>query len=481
MASESQWVDDEMVVPFRLSADFEVRARDYGEARDFIDTALDLARRSPAWIPDGPRQGDMGEAIGIDGWEHARVRPQREALGAEARFPGMVNDLALVETLREMRRSAEAGAPLRLPDQLWERLSELREATNPELHVNDPDHEDGREIYLGAAAEAAKYLTEGVYQAWSFDDQEYALVVTGSELTDGRVSAAFPRNRRDARVLDEIGDLLHRMDRTQSPAALLREIDRRVAVTGRSHLPSWLPMDVTPVQGPATVASPTTVHVGVIVWSEDTTVEPSTLVDRDPVALTRRIATLLHENLAHDADGFAGATDFLDTHPGPQQWVTPEDVDAWLDALQAETPTPAVSIQQFALPTPVNSTRQGEFVEAPRPVPGAGGTGLLQMQETARTFTIPVDFTVSAHSTEEARLSLRHVLSGEQPDDTGATMSADVGVLAWAYPRPQQQHPVDQVSDLVHEVLAERSREVAPHIEDGIDSGQGPRMGGLGR
>lgn len=475
MASESQWVDDEMVVPFRVAADFEVRARDYGEALDFVDSALDMAKRSPAWIPDGPREGDMGDAIGVDRWERARVRPAPESRSVDDRFPGMVNDLALVETLREMRRAADAQAPLRLPEQLWERLDELTKATDPELHVNDPDDEHGREIYLGPAAQAAEYLSEGVYQAWSFDDHEYALVVAGSELAEGRVSAAFPRNRRDSRMLDEISGFLHDMDRDQSPAEVLRKIDRRVALTGRATLPHWLPMDVTATPGPAAAPTPSTVHVGVIVWSEDTMVEPTTVVDSNPVALARNVASLVHEILSGDVDAFDGAAEFLDSHPGPAQWSTPEDIEAWLEDLRASTPTPAVTLEQFIVPAQQRGTGQATQFEPHRIDQMPEPVQRSQSDDASSVFTVPVEFSVAAHSDQEARTNLLYVLSDEKPPLARNGMPKDTGVLQWRFPRREEAHPDGDGADLVKEVLAERGREVAPESDqDGMDHTSAP-------
>lgn len=56
-----------------------------------------------------------------------------------------------------------------------------------------PGRSGGQRIFEGAASAAAGELAEIVYQAFDYDDREYALVVAPSELApSGRVSAAIP-------------------------------------------------------------------------------------------------------------------------------------------------------------------------------------------------------------------------------------------------------------------------------------------------
>jgi len=87
---------------------------------------------------------------------------------------------------------------------------------------------------------------------------------------------------------------------------------------------------------------------GVIVWSDDPEVEPTVIADRNPVTLARAVAITIHEML-EDSDAYAGATEFLTEHPPPQDWVLPEDVDDWLEALREATPHPAYSFHQIPL------------------------------------------------------------------------------------------------------------------------------------
>jgi hypothetical protein len=84
---------------------------------------------------------------------------------------------------------------------------------------------------------------------------------------------------------------------------------------------------------------PGALFLGVIVWSE---VDPTVIADRNPVAVARAVAVTIHEML-EDSEVYAGATEFLQSNPSPQDWVLPEDVDAWLEALREATPYPVYS------------------------------------------------------------------------------------------------------------------------------------------
>lgn len=85
--------------------------------------------------------------------------------------------------------------------------------------------------------------------------------------------------------------------------------------------------------------APRSLCLGVIVWSDDPEVEPTVIADRSPVTLARAMAVTIHEMLK-DSDAYAGATEFLQSNPPPQDWVEPRDVDDWLKALHEATPHP---------------------------------------------------------------------------------------------------------------------------------------------
>lgn len=97
-----------------------------------------------------------------------------------------------------------------------------------------------------------------------------------------------------------------------------------------------------------TTSAPGALFLGVIIWSDDTEVDPTVIADRNPVTLARTVAVTIHEML-EDSEAFAGATEFLQSNPPPQDWVLPEDVDAWLEALREATPHPAYSFHHVPL------------------------------------------------------------------------------------------------------------------------------------
>ena len=93
---------------------------------------------------------------------------------------------------------------------------------------------------------------------------------------------------------------------------------------------------------------PGALFLGVIVWADDPEVDPTVIADRNPVVLARAVAVTIHEML-EDSEAYAGATEFLQSNPPPQDWVLPEDVDAWLEALREATPHPAYSFHRVPM------------------------------------------------------------------------------------------------------------------------------------
>ena len=88
---------------------------------------------------------------------------------------------------------------------------------------------------------------------------------------------------------------------------------------------------------------PTSPFLGVIIWSDDTKEDPTVIADRNPVTLARTMATTIHD-MIDDSPAYAGAPEFLESNPPPQDWVLPEDVDAWLEALREAHPVPGVLV-----------------------------------------------------------------------------------------------------------------------------------------
>lgn len=98
----------------------------------------------------------------------------------------------------------------------------------------------------------------------------------------------------------------------------------------------------------AATSLPGALFLGVIVWADDPEIDPTVIADRNPVAVARAVAVTIHEIL-EDSEAYAGATEFLQSNPPPQDWVLPEDVDAWLEALREATPHPAYSFHRVPM------------------------------------------------------------------------------------------------------------------------------------
>ncbi|MGO1809712.1 MAG: hypothetical protein ACTHZN_03860 [Canibacter sp.] len=102
---------------------------------------------------------------------------------------------------------------------------------------------------------------------------------------------------------------------------------------------------------------PTSPFLGVIIWSDDTKEDPTVIADRNPVTLARTMATTIHD-MIDDSPAYAGAPEFLESNPPPQDWVLPEDVDAWLEALREATPYPAYSFHRISTTGGVDGTNR---------------------------------------------------------------------------------------------------------------------------
>ncbi|GFZ83098.1 hypothetical protein [Nesterenkonia alkaliphila] len=435
--------DDELVNDFRVGVDFFVGARDFGEARVLIERALHGETGGVPEVEGGHVRPTADQVWGVRGWQQVPPRPSQAAL-MQNQYPGLVNDAAAMEVLQALIRAGDR--PLAVsdlaPEATRQRVAQIVGELNRDVLVDDPDA-PGRLVYHGPADEAAMYLAEGTYRAFDGDDREYALVVAPSELaSSGRISQAIPRDRHDSRTLDEIAQLLqdHRPD--QSLTELFRQVNRRLETTRRTGFPSWMPLDAKPENAPDPVTEPTQVHVGVIIWTDLENQEPTILVDTNPVRLTRNLATTLHESLDGDP-GFEGAAEFLDHHPSPQEWKTPEDVDVWLDALSASTPYPAVSIQrrEIGTPNPAAGPAEAPVTDHAAPATEAGGAAKGTVHgEPVFTYEVPVHFSVSARTAAEARRMIDDALTGGAEPATPARVQrgqlvrvdGDVeGVLGW--------------------------------------------------
>ncbi|WP_217134137.1 hypothetical protein [Leucobacter chinensis] len=63
--------------------------------------------------------------------------------------------------------------------------------------------------------------------------------------------------------------------------------------------------------------------------------------------------------MLEDSDAYAGATEFLQSNPPPQDWVEPRDVDDWLEALREATPHPSFSFYRVPIAGGADGTNHG--------------------------------------------------------------------------------------------------------------------------
>lgn len=186
--------DGDLVQTFRIGADFSVAARDMREARALLERTLEQEGSDGFPFVIGDRLPDAAEnqLLGVVGWEPVPPRASQAALVQE-RYPGLVNDVALVEGLVALLREDDREHGGLLPEQTRERVQQTVDAVNPPLRVVDPEHAQ-RVVFEGYAREACEHLAEGVYRGFDLEDREYAVVVAPSELTpSGRVSAGILR------------------------------------------------------------------------------------------------------------------------------------------------------------------------------------------------------------------------------------------------------------------------------------------------
>ncbi len=94
--------------------------------------------------------------------------------------------------------------------------------------------------------------------------------------------------------------------------------------------------------------APRRVSVAVIVWMDDPFVEPTVIAHRNPVVVAHAAALAIHEMIT-DPSAYGGATEFLEAQKPPQDWRTPGDVDAWLEALRNTTSYPAFSFHSVSV------------------------------------------------------------------------------------------------------------------------------------
>jgi len=486
---------DEPVETFRVGVDFTVAARHISEARQFIDDVLTDFRIQKGSIPPETSRTEEG-VLGLSDWEMVPPRPSQAALVQE-KYPRLVNDLVMVECARRLVKKLERGDALGPSETMLARLREVVEDVNPLVRVADPDQPySGRMVFEGDAADAVQHLAEGVYQAFDYEDREYVLVVAPSELAaSGRVSAAFSKDRRDARALDTISDALRKHPQGASLDRLVREVSKQLNRTGRAGLPPWmaLPGEITNQRtAELSPESESRTFLVEIAWDDEAAIEPTIVIHRDRQIAEPEAAKIIYAEIS-DSDAWAGAGEFLEDHPGPQSWVTYDDASQWLQALQRSSPLPAVTIRPcdlaeihhpaLAPPAP----NRGPDVELPRlvpvspedPIPPSTGAGLA-------AFHVPVSFEVFARSAPEARWLVDDALIGDiSPANPGVVLQrtrvlddGDTwGVLGWEHtPQAPARSVRDEVADLLAGLLEQRARDITPdgHGPEQAPGGHGP-------
>lgn len=345
MTEPTAWPEEELVSTFRISVDFLVSATDVPQARELVDRVLRSAQAVTQWVrPDATTEDGRG-LVGVQDWEHGRPHPSQTAAPVKPEYPGLVNDLALVNVLRVLtaRRWSLELLNVMFPDETWDRLDALVQDTDRRVRVDDPDTQGARLIYDGPASRAADWLNEGVYTAYDYEDRQHLLVVGPSATTASwRTSAVFPTNRRDAAELDQISRLLREYDREQSPAELLRLISGRVNATRRPSFPSWMPLadqQGTPSHGPSAAGA-----FAVVRLDGDPDAPPVVMAHADRDQAARAAARLVYDEIADLGSASTWVAGFLAVHGDPGRLESAGEVTRWLEALQQHTSRPRVDI-----------------------------------------------------------------------------------------------------------------------------------------
>ncbi|MGN7860922.1 hypothetical protein ACTJI8_10100 [Microbacterium sp. 22303] len=320
----------------RVPVVFDVNARSWADAKALVEKAItgSVAAAHPA--ESAPE--------GIRGWAHQEsAYPAKDV--PDSVHQTFLSDLTTVEVLRALvdGESHRDPAARTLTDEELVQLQVTLASADRFVELETPGV-PGEPLFAGHASEAVGEVPEGLYDARDFMGRSVQLLVGPSRFgQSGQAAASLPIGQIDSRALSDIASLLQHFDRMQQPSAVLERVSAVVQRTGHSGLRSGELLAAR-----AAAARPAPVMVGVVDWSDDPEVEPTIRVGTRSAPFVRALAQEVFEELS-SSDAYAGATEFLSTHRRPQEWRTPEDVDAWLDALREATPHPRVTVTQIPL------------------------------------------------------------------------------------------------------------------------------------
>lgn len=345
MATLTRPLPGEALGTYRVPVTFEVAARSPREARNLLDDALiGDSNGTAATVQEHATVLPDGEVWGVLSWHHGLTSTAHAVVLANNRQ--LLSELGTIEVLRALvdGENANLSSARTLTDLERYQIRSTLQAADRFVVVNNPNFGPEQPLFEGYATEAVGVLPPGIYEGSDLGGRSLTLTVGVSRLApSGYAAATFPASTFDSSVLDRISRTMERYTRHTPLTALVAEISNFVTDTGRGGVDPEDLHTITEQQGLAALVS-----VAMIVWSDDLDIEPTVLVGSRSVPLHRETAAMLHGKLT-DSDSFQGAQQFLADHAGPAQWRTPEEIEAWLDALRESTPYPHVTFAQQPL------------------------------------------------------------------------------------------------------------------------------------
>ncbi|MCC6856522.1 MAG: hypothetical protein IT189_10730 [Microbacteriaceae bacterium] len=106
---------------------------------------------------------------------------------------------------------------------------------------------------------------------------------------------------------------------------------------------------------------PEHLSIGVIVWFDWDRDDPTVIAEQDPTTLARAMALLIHQRISNDR-AYGSLAGLLTAQPPPQDWLEPQDVDDWLEALREAAPFPAFSFHEVPVAGGADGTDRASAV-----------------------------------------------------------------------------------------------------------------------